>query len=518
VKLLELSGLRAGYAGSVVLDGVDLAVEEGEVVALLGINGAGKSTTMRVIAGLHAPSGGRVLFAGVDITHSPAHKRSAAGLCLSPEGRLVFPHLSVEDNLSLGSYGARVRRQRAASLEQVYALFPILKARRKQNAGLLSGGEQQMLAMGRALMGRPRLLMLDEPSFGLAPLVLEALFNSIREIARSGISILLVEQNVQAALGVAERGYVLAQGRITLSVSAEELSSSSSLRNIFLHQVEEVTVPGPVASEARATVAEDATKAEPILRIRDLRLSFGGLVATNNLSLEVKRHQFVGVIGPNGAGKTTLLNLITGYLRPNSGQIYLSGERVDGLRPYDICVRGVSRTFQIVQSFPEMSVIDNVLTGALFSRRARISLEEARERVRRPLELVGLHHKTEVIAGTLALADLKKLELARALASQPELLLLDEVMAGSPHGDVLELMEVLGAIHAAGTTILMIEHLVHVILGLAQHIVVLNFGEKLFEGSPAEVVADQRVIETYFGTPVAQDAGVHGEAKPAAHA
>ena len=192
MKLLELSGLRAGYAGSVVLDGVDLTVEEGEVVALLGINGAGKSTTMRVIAGLHAPSAGRVLFAGVDITRLPAHKRSTAGVCLSPEGRLVFPHLSVEDNLALGSYNARVRSQRAASLEQVYALFPILKARRKQNAGLLSGGEQQMLAMGRALMGRPRLLMLDEPSFGLAPLVLEALFNSIREIARSGISILLV--------------------------------------------------------------------------------------------------------------------------------------------------------------------------------------------------------------------------------------------------------------------------------------------------------------------------------------
>ena len=501
MTLLELSGLRAGYGGSVVLDGVDLTVGEGEVVALLGINGAGKSTTMRVITGLLDPSGGRVVFGGVDITHFPAHKRVAEGVCLSPEGRLVFPHLSVEDNLYLGSFHPRARPHRAESLERVYALFPILGERRAQKAGFLSGGEQQMLAMARALMGRPRLLLLDEPSFGLAPLILEVVFNTIGEIARSGISILLVEQNAQAALGVAERGYVLSEGRITLSVSAAELSSSSDMRTLFLREIEETTVPAPVSIESKPAAVEAGLDPEPILQIRGLHRTFGGLVAINNLALDVKRHQFLGVIGPNGAGKTTLLNLITGYYAPSAGEISLNGQRIDGLKPYDVCVRGVGRTFQLVQCFPEMSVIDNVITGALFARDARISLEEARERVRRPLELVGLERKTDVLAGTLALGEQKKLELARALATQPQLLLLDEVMAGSPHEDVVELMAVLRAIHAAGTTILMIEHLVHVILGLAQHIVVLNFGEKLFEGSPDEVVADPKVIETYFGTP-----------------
>ena len=260
-------------------------------------------------------------------------------------------------------------------------------------------------------------------------------------------------------------------------------------------------MPARVSVESKPAAAEEGLNPEPILQIRGLRRTFGGLVAVNNLSIDVQRHQFLGVIGPNGAGKTTLLNLITGYLQPSAGEIHLNGQRIDGLKPYDMCVRGVGRTFQLVQSFPEMSVIDNVITGALFARDARISLDEARERVRRPLELVGLERKTDVLAGTLALGEQKKLELARALATQPQLLLLDEVMAGSPHEDVIELMDVLRAIHAAGTTILMIEHLVHVILGLAQHIVVLNFGEKLFEGSPTEVVADPKVIETYFGTP-----------------
>ncbi len=493
--LLELRGVRAGYGQSVVLDGVDLTVREGEVVALLGVNGAGKTTAMRTITGLLRPRAGKILLGGQDLVDLPAHDRLAHGVCLSPEGRQVFPNMSVEENLYLGSTHPRVRRMRAETIERVYTMFPKLRQRRSQKAGLLSGGEQQMLAIGRALMGHPRLLLLDEPSLGLAPLVTRAVFDAITQIARSGISILLVEQNAQAALEVADRGYVLSEGRIVLEGDARTLASTQSVREAFLHgSAAPARAPAPAAERAAS-----ATSGEPMLSVRNLVKSFGGLVATSNLSFDVWPQQFVGVIGPNGAGKTTVLNLITGYLRPSSGEIRFEGERIDGLPPFAVCRMGIGRTFQVVQPFVEMTVTDNVMTGALFGRAGKVSVEEARERVRRPLELVGLARRADALAGTLTLGERKKLELARALATSPRLLLLDEVMAGSTHAEVVELMDVLRDIHRAGTTIVMIEHLVHVIVELAERVVVLNLGEKLTEGTPAEIQDDPRVIETYLG-------------------
>ena len=500
--LLELHGLCAGYGDSIVLDGVDLMVRQGEVVTLLGVNGAGKTTTMRAITGLLKPTAGRILVGGTDVTTLPAHRRVAEGICLSPEGRQVFPNMSVEENLFLGSTDPRVRPQRAQSLDRVYTMFPKLHERREQKAGLLSGGEQQMLAIGRALMGQPRLLLLDEPSLGLAPLIVGVVFDAIREIARSGISILVVEQNAHAALGVAERGYVLSEGRIVLEGSATELAATESIRNAFLRGDASAR---PALAPPAAAGPEVAV--ESMLDVRNLTRNFGGLVATDNLSFTVKRHQFLGVIGPNGAGKTTLLNLITGYLRPSRGAITLDGKRIDGLPPYETCRLGIGRTFQVVQPFTEMSVADNVMTGALFARGTDAKIDEARERIRRPLELVGLARKAELPAGSLTLGEKKRLELARALATEPKLLLLDEVMAGSTHREVVELMQVLRDIHAAGTTILMIEHLVHVIVDLAQHVVVLNFGRKLAEGTPEEIVANPAVIETYLGSAPAAATG-----------
>ena len=243
-----------------------------------------------------------------------------------------------------------------------------------------------------------------------------------------------------------------------------------------------------------------------LLELRGIGKAFGGLRAVNDLSMSVGAGEFVGVIGPNGAGKTTTMNLITGYFKPSSGDILFEGQSVAGRRPFQLCRLGIARTFQVVQPFVEMTVEDNVVTGALFSSDTRASLAEARRAAERPLRLTGLYDKRHYLAGALTLGEKKKLELARALATDPRLLLLDEVMGGVSRHDIQDLVVVLRRIHEDGVTIVMIEHLVEVILALAQHVVVLNFGEKLFEGTPRDVVEHPAVIESYLGRPLEVEA------------
>lgn len=233
-RLLELTNLKVGYGQSLVLQEISLTVDEGEIVCLLGANGAGKTTTTRALSGLVAPSSGQISFAGEDITKLSAHERVERGICLAPEGRQVFPNFTVHENLLIGSYNPSARQRRAEKLEEVYGLFPRLAERRKQKAGLMSGGEQQMLAIGRALMGCPRLLVMDEPSLGLAPKIIIDLYETIATIARQGLSILFVEQNVQAALLIADRGYVIANGHIAASGSSAELSTADFVQEAFL--------------------------------------------------------------------------------------------------------------------------------------------------------------------------------------------------------------------------------------------------------------------------------------------
>lgn len=239
-----------------------------------------------------------------------------------------------------------------------------------------------------------------------------------------------------------------------------------------------------------------------MLKIRELNKNFGGLMAIKNLNLDLEKGQLLGVIGPNGAGKTTLLNLVTGYLTPTSGTVSLENQNITGLKPFEICHLGVARTFQVVQPFTEMTVMENVVTGALFSNKKSISIETARKRCIDPLRKVGLLEKQDQLAGALTLGEKKKLELARALATNPNLLFLDEVMAGLTRGEVEEMMDVLTEVSRSGVTILMIEHLVHVILALADRVFVLDFGEELFQGSPDEVMSHPEVIESYLGRPL----------------
>ena len=232
--MLEVSGLDAGYGDVQVLFGAALRVQEGEVVALLGSNGAGKTTLIRAVTGLIRPRGGSVSFAGDRIDALTAHEVVDRGIACVPEGRQVFPQMSVEENLLLGSFLRRARKGRARNLARIFALFPRLLERRGQDAATLSGGEQQMLAIGRALMSEPRLLLLDEPSLGLAPVVVQMVFRTIVEIRKQGLTVLIVEQNVQRTLRLADRAYVLEQGRIVLTGSGAELMQDPQVRKAYL--------------------------------------------------------------------------------------------------------------------------------------------------------------------------------------------------------------------------------------------------------------------------------------------
>ena len=234
MALLELNGVDALYGRVRALRGVSLSVDQGEVVALIGSNGAGKTTTLRTISGLMHPPSGSITFAGKDISRMPAHKIVGLGICQSPEGRRLFPRMQVIDNLRMGAFLRKDAAGIQKDMERVFELFPRLKERITQLAGTLSGGEQQMLAIGRALMSKPKLLMLDEPSLGLAPILVETIFQIVREINAQGIPILLVEQNAHKALEVAHRAYVLETGSIVKAGSGKELLDSPDVQRAYL--------------------------------------------------------------------------------------------------------------------------------------------------------------------------------------------------------------------------------------------------------------------------------------------
>jgi branched-chain amino acid transport system ATP-binding protein len=234
MALLEVEQIDASYGHVRALRGVSLRVEQGEIVALIGANGAGKTTTLRTISGLVRPNRGRILFDGREITHTRPNDIVKLGIGHAPEGRRLFTRLSVYDNLLLGAFTRRDRAGIAEDLERVYALFPRIRERRTQLAGTLSGGEQQMLAVGRALMARPRLLMLDEPSLGLAPLLQETIFRTLAEINAQGTPVLLVEQNANRALEIAHRAYVLETGSIVMQGTGRELLASEEVQRAYL--------------------------------------------------------------------------------------------------------------------------------------------------------------------------------------------------------------------------------------------------------------------------------------------
>jgi ABC-type branched-subunit amino acid transport system ATPase component/MFS family permease len=528
-KLLLVRGLEVSYGDVQVLFGIDFEVDEGEIVALLGTNGAGKSTLLKAISGVVEADKGAVIFDGRDVTHAPPNEVAQRGILQVPGGQGVFHSLTVAENLRFAGWMDRRDRQRVAErIAQVYDEFPVLAERATEPAANLSGGQQQMLALGMALLSRPRLLMIDELSLGLAPVVVEQLLQLVRHLRDQGTTIILVEQSVNVALTLAEEAYFMEKGEIRFhGPTAELLDRPDVLRSVFLEGAgaeagTTATLTAGSDSERRGNGLEprsgpgsqDAPADGPALEVVQVSRRFGGIRAVDDVSLAAQPGEIVGIIGPNGAGKTTLFDIVSGYTPADAGQVMLGGGAVTGLSPNARAALGLGRSFQDTRLFPGLTVEETIkvaldrwtrvrgpLLPALRLPAAFDSEQQVQRRVDELIDLLGLEAFRGKFVRELSTGSRRIIDLACVVAHQPSVVLLDEPSSGIAQREA----EALGPMilrlrHQLGASILLVEHDIPLVTAIADRLVALDQGRVVAEGEPQHVLHHPQVVASYLGT------------------
>ncbi len=498
-----------------VLQGIDLHLDEGEVVALLGTNGAGKSTLLKSISGIVEADRGAIVLDGRDITHAPPNEIAALGIVQMPGGQGVFGSLTVKENLELA--GWTNRRDPAgvkAATAEVLEMFPVLADRLDSPAANMSGGQQQMLALAMSFVMRPKVLLIDELSLGLAPVVVGQLLPIVRRMADDGVTVVLVEQSVNVALTVAERAYFMERGKIMFDgPTAELLERPDLLRSVFLSaaQPQSDDANDQIGPLDRAVI--DRTEA-PVLSVHELSVTFGGIRAVNGASFDVWPSEIVGVIGPNGAGKTTVFDLISGFTPLDTGQVNLNGHDITSLSSAGRAAKGLGRSFQDARLFPELTVSEtlaiaqerfigsrSVMVAALHLPMVVDSEQRVAMRIDELVELMGLGDYRHKFVRELSTGTRRVVDLACLVAHRPSVILLDEPTSGIAQREVEALAPVIRRLRdEMGASLVIVEHDIPFVSEVSDRLLALEQGQVIATGPPADVLAHPDVVESYLGT------------------
>ncbi|MDH4169407.1 MAG: MFS transporter [Acidimicrobiia bacterium] len=514
-KLLLCKDLDVSYGPVQVLFGVDFEIDEGEIVALLGTNGAGKSTLLKAIGGVVEADRGAVIFDGRDISHAPPNEVAGHGIVQIPGGQGVFPDLTVRENLDAAGWLRRHHKQDLADdRRKVLHRFPALETRLDSPAGALSGGQQQMLALGMAFLTRPRLLMIDELSLGLAPVVVEELLEMVREFAEAGVTVILVEQSVNVALTLAERAYFMEKGEIRFEgLTSELLERPDVLRSVFLDGAG--ASPNSTKTNGdRPTPPTPDIDHPPALLVEDLSRSFGGINAVDQVSFSVREGEILGMIGPNGAGKTTLFDLISGFVPSEDGTVHLKHHDLTGKSANQRAWAGLGRSFQDARLFPALTVQESIsvalerwidvrdpIAAALWLPAAAHSEQQVAGRVDELIEAFGLEAFRHKQIRELSTGSRRIVDLACVVAHRPSVVLLDEPSSGIAQRETEALGPVLLRLRdQLECAIVIIEHDMPLVRAVADRLIALDSGTVVVDGDPELVLSDPRVVASYLGT------------------
>jgi ABC-type branched-subunit amino acid transport system ATPase component/predicted MFS family arabinose efflux permease len=516
-QLLMVRSLDAGYQGVQILFGIDFEVADGEMLAVLGTNGAGKSTLMRAISGLVVPSAGEVLFDGKAITTYEAHRIAEAGILHVPGGRGIFPGLTVSECLRVAGWlYDKDPASLAADTKKVLAHFPVLERRQHILAGSLSGGEQQMLSLSMAFIAKPRLLIIDELSLGLAPTVIESLLGIVTKIHEEGTTVILVEQSVNLALRLCQRAIFIEKGRVVFSgATVDLLDRQDIVRAVLLGGDHEDGSDGRRTVAPRPSAPARASTGA-VLSARGLYQRFGGVVAVDGVDLDLYDGEILGLLGPNGAGKTTVFELLSGERRLEQGRVTLGDVDISSWPAYRRAAHGIGRSFQAARLWPGLTVHESVMLaisqrlaapGTLSALLCLPTVRRSERRLRRAadevLEPLGLGPYADQLTSDLSTGLRRMLELAVIVALGPSIVLLDEPSAGLAQAETEAMAPVLLETKARlACSMMLIEHDMGLLRRLADRAIALDAGAVVATGDPDEVLNHPRVIESYLGTAV----------------